>query len=530
MMEDTDDTPLPPELRMDEYDDEEDEPNPLEDLDDMADGMDMEFTDEGGVPLAYDALEEEKEDEEDDEIRVTDSVLVLAVTEDEQSHLEVQVYTEDGHLYTHHDIMLPDFPLALAWMDIPPYVSNTHTGEQKTVGNYLAVGTFSPAIEIWNLDVLDPIEPSATLGGEDPNALSKRGKKLKEPKLLPGSHEEAVMTLSWNSVYRQLLASGSADNTVKLWDVTTQQCSYTFSHHTDKVQSVLWHPNEAWLLASGGYDKRIGLIDGRNSAIALVPSTLKADVESLAWDPFSPYHLYGSLENGEVFCIDIRKVNTNGAGTNSKGQANKDQSLVFSFMAHHKTTSSLCFSSQVQGMLATCSIDKTVKVWDVQAVQQSVSGQNTHHKDLQPKCIAYKTMNVGKLMSVRYSHDDPFLLATGGDKGVVAIWESDELETIRGHFESRIVAKKSAYAELVTLSSETAGQTAAAAAAVGEVANNVQIAAVMAANAQVTPVIDEDDSWMNDNEGIAGPSGRIQQGSGSNVGEGKKKKKKKSAK
>lgn len=31
--------------------------------------------------------------------------------------------------------------------------------------SYCAVGTFEPGIEIWNLDVLDPLEPTATLGG-----------------------------------------------------------------------------------------------------------------------------------------------------------------------------------------------------------------------------------------------------------------------------------------------------------------------------------------------------------------------------
>ena len=141
------------------------------------------------------------------------------------------------------------------------------------VGNYIAVGTFNPAIEIWNLDVLDPLEPSATLGGAKDGEIDDLGEKTKKkknkkgkrtsPKMKPGSHTDAVMSLSWNKHYRQALASGSADNTVKIWDVTSQSCSHTFTHHTDKVQTVLWHPVEGWLLSTGSFDNNISLLDCR---------------------------------------------------------------------------------------------------------------------------------------------------------------------------------------------------------------------------------------------------------------------------
>lgn len=41
--------------------------------------------------------------------------------------------------------------------------------------------------------------------------------------------------------------------------------------------------------------------------------------------------------------------------------------------------------------------------------------------------VAYKTMNAGKLFALQFYYDEPFLLATGGDKGLVAVWESDEM-------------------------------------------------------------------------------------------------------
>jgi hypothetical protein len=89
-------------------------------------------------------------------------------TEEDDSHLEVQVLSQDGGLFVHHggiaislceypsltsmsvcmcvDITLPDFPLSLAWMDCPPFLAGQ---QQQAVGNYMAVGTFLPAIEIW---------------------------------------------------------------------------------------------------------------------------------------------------------------------------------------------------------------------------------------------------------------------------------------------------------------------------------------------------------------------------------------------
>ena len=228
--EEVDISDLPSELNMDKYDEEDEEVEEEEDFQDEED--EFAVIPEGDGAFAFEE-DSEDEDAEDDEIRPTDTLLAVAMTEDEYSHLEIQLFTENGTLYVHHDITLPDFPLCLSWLDCPPYQSEG--GIQSSIGNFMAVGTFNPAIEIWNLDVLDPLEPTATLGGEAVIKKKKGSKKKNSPTYKPGSHEGAVMSLAWNKTYRQMIASASADTTVKIWDVTTQVCSHTFNHHTDKV-------------------------------------------------------------------------------------------------------------------------------------------------------------------------------------------------------------------------------------------------------------------------------------------------------
>src|SRR5215471_2525505 len=94
----------------------------------------------------YITLRDEDEDERGElEVLPTDNLIVTAKTADEISQLEIYVYDDsEENLYVHHDLMLPNFPLCLEWLNFPP-ASSTSTQNalkpKEEFGNYVAVGT-----------------------------------------------------------------------------------------------------------------------------------------------------------------------------------------------------------------------------------------------------------------------------------------------------------------------------------------------------------------------------------------------------
>lgn len=238
---------------------------------------------------------EEEEDEEREELQIlaTDNLVLAGRIEDEVAHLEVYVYEDEAdNLYVHHDIMLPAIPLTVEWLDLPVGKA-AGTGDGK--GNFVAIGTMDPDIEIWNLDVVDSMYPDAVLGQGAADAdKPKKKKKKKANKANDDFHVDSVLSLAANRHHRNLLASSSADKTVKLWDLNTTKCAKSYTYHTDKVCSVAWHPVESTVLLSGSYDRTVVAADMRAPEAKAPRWGVESDVETVRWNPHDPNYFYVS--------------------------------------------------------------------------------------------------------------------------------------------------------------------------------------------------------------------------------------------
>ena len=224
------------------------------------------------------------------------------------------------------------------------------------------------------------------------------------------------MALSLNPFQAEYLASGSADTTVKVWDLEELTCKATFSNlHKNKVQVVKWNNCNESLLLTGGYDRVINVVDVRTRPLGEAALKFRLtkelkDLESGVWHPTLEHNFVISTESGKVHGYDIRNP----------------AAPIFELEAHSpKPCTSVAFSPHIPSMMATVSLDEYVKVWDITTGSM-------------PQLVGYKKMTMGELFTLSFYKDIPWVLAAGGSKGEIAVWDTEENDNIAKHFGKHI--------------------------------------------------------------------------------------------
>jgi len=326
-------------------------------------------------------------------------------------------------------------------------IQNGHTREVNSIafspdGKVLASGSFDNSIKLWDISTGRLIRSLEKHGAVCALAFSLGGilaaggyKTIRVWEINSGrllvsisdAHSRDVTSVAFRPD-GAVLASGSNDNTIKLWDMETGRLRKTIITHPAYVHAVAFSP-DGRLLAAGGEDFTVKLWNARTGERLQTLAGHSGVVEALAFRPDGRFLLSGSADGS----IKMWEVKTGRLWATLEGHAGPVLSLSYkkdgrylasggedgfietwdmstgrvfwSVKGHDAWVRSVAFSPDGT-MLASGSWDKTVKLWDA----------NTGRAI---RCFREHSFVINSIAMRR----DGRVLATGGNDNNIKLWD-----------------------------------------------------------------------------------------------------------
>jgi WD40 repeat protein len=225
-------------------------------------------------------------------------------------------------------------------------------------------------------------------------------------------HSKEVHAISW-SPDGKLIASGSGDETVQVWDAangTKIQNYYGHSHKVGKgqVQALMWSPDGKYIV-SASWDKSARIWEARTGHTISIYRKYYEVVEAVAWSPDGKYIASGN-RNGIAHVWDIA------SGKN-----------IREFLGHcvkkgRVDIVAVAWSPDSK-RVATASWDGTVKVWNAIKISNKKND-----------FLIFRG-HTAEVNALAWSPDGS-RIASGGRDGIVHVWNSlngEVLLTYRCH-------------------------------------------------------------------------------------------------
>jgi periodic tryptophan protein 1 len=328
-------------------------------------------------------MEEEENDEypmeldnsldnpEDYEIKPSDNILIAGKIEQEFAGLEVYVFEDESqNLFVYSDLILSSFPTCLEWLGAD--FSQIENNIAKR-GHFAIVGMMTPEIEIWDLDVADPVEPMVTLGGNH-------------------VHKDTVTGLHLHPKRINLLVSSSLDKTIKVWDIQTQSALVTNTQFKQPFQNVFWDVSDESSISCLDEKGHLNFFDIRSPEKNRT-FKIQSNLENYCQNPTYPDIFYLTSEKGEIMIFD-RKV----------GKVDSDSIITI----HTQSIPSVLCS--INNHVITNSLDSKIKILDGATL----------------KLLKEYDTKADHLLGSDLHPENPNLFACGSSKGEVVIWDFEK--------------------------------------------------------------------------------------------------------
>ncbi|KAF2673301.1 WD40 repeat-like protein [Microthyrium microscopicum] len=257
---------------------------------------------------------------------------------------------------------------------LDPKDFNAETGEAGGHGAAMSQYKFEVIQEINHTGDVNkarymPSNPNliASMGGTGTLHIFDRSKLDSKPKndeVTPHiqlvGHEKEGFGLAWNDIKEGLLASGSEDETVRIWDVKSEytsgsahemQATHVLTHHTSTVNDVDWQKHSENILATVSDDRTLAIVDVREPKNAAIKTTAhKSAANCVAWSPAHENLLLTGGSDCTVAMWDWRQI--------------KEGQKIHSFENHAQSVIGVQWSVHDPTFFASASDDRRINIWN----------------------------------------------------------------------------------------------------------------------------------------------------------------------
>ena len=162
-----------------------------------------------------------------------------------------------------------------------------------------------------------------------------------------------VTDIQWSGFEQtqHLIATASVNGAVVIWNldrVGSRSQEIVYNDHTRTVNRLCWQPSDPHILASGSQDGTVRVWDLR-AGCKLTLSGSMDSVRDVRFNPFYSYSLACACEDGNIQIWDLRKPSS------------YEQKIT----AHQGLVLALDWHPDMRHTLASGGRDRLIKIWDV---------------------------------------------------------------------------------------------------------------------------------------------------------------------
>ncbi len=201
------------------------------------------------------------------------------------------------------------------------------------------------------------------------------------------SHQVSAVAFSPNG---KQIASGSLDKTIKLWDATTGGLQKTLAGYSNRVNAIAFSP-DGKQIASGSEDETIKLRDAMTGGLQKTLAGYSDSITAVAFSPNGKQVASGSWDK----TIKWWDATTGGLQKTLAGHSNRVKAIAF---------------SPDGKQIASGSEDKTIKLWDIaKSLEVSKFLGSTLSRHLKFGAWRRKIDTLETVSSLKFSTDGHYL-------------------------------------------------------------------------------------------------------------------------